>query len=72
MATKSNTLSIVAPTAAERIAAYRAAAKAITPAQAAPRATASAAEIVGKASADFISFFGDVKAVYTVERATRQ
>ena len=74
MATRNQAPSISAPTAAERIAAYRAAAKAIAPAQAAPRTTpsVSAAEVVGKVSADFVSFFGDVRAVYAVERASRQ
>jgi hypothetical protein len=68
MATRSSSsVSITAPTAAERLAAYRAAAASLT-----PRATAaperSAAEVFGKIGADSRNFFTNVAAVYKVER----
>lgn len=58
-------------TTAERLAAYRAAAKSLTPqAEQAeqPSEALSLSEILGKAAADSRGFFSNVSAVYKVER----
>jgi len=69
MATKSSSVaSIAAPTAAERLAAYRSAAAALAPRASISEPERSVAEIFGKAAADSRNFFTNVAAVYKVER----
>ena len=60
--------STTAPTAAERLAAYRAAAAALSPRASAAEPERSASEIFGKAAAASRNFFTNVAAVYKVER----
>ena len=56
-------------TPGERLALYRQAAKNLNGSPAAPAQGKTASEVIGKASSDFISFFGNTAAVYRIERA---
>lgn len=67
MAARSTSAS-VPQTAAERLAAYRAAAKSLAPAAEQPREDRALSEVVGKIAADTRGFFSNVRAVYQVER----
>lgn len=60
--------SITAPTAAERLAAYRAAAASLAPRAESVVTERTAAEFFGKAAAGSRNFFSNVAAVYKVER----
>ena len=68
MAATRSTSASVPQTAAERLAAYRAAAKSITPVAEQASADRALSEIVGKAAAETRGFFSNVAAVYKVER----